>query len=40
MIFFVRLNKGTLAPDLDKETYKDKVWFNHYNTKNVCCLDL
>ena len=35
-----RLNRGTLVPDLDNETYKDKVCFNHYNTKNVCCLDL
>jgi len=30
----VRLNRGTLGPDLDNETYKDKVGFNYYNIKN------
>jgi hypothetical protein len=30
----VRLNRGTLTPDLDNETYKDRVGFNHYNTRN------
>jgi hypothetical protein len=30
----VRLNRGTLGPDLDNETCKDKVGFNYYNIKN------
>jgi hypothetical protein len=30
----VRLNRGSLGPDLDNETYKDKVGFNYYNIKN------